>query len=929
MAEPSATAQVQSSTTTEITTASSTKILPTFPLNPLVGAIGVEHNEELLAESLGNKPDIEANVSGLTGQDTGTRKMRGNKGNFSGEHLVFLRKHLPEYQACKKRSEKTRWLKAFIDKWFIHYPWHLSEEPAQFAILLGSDTFAAGAQASTTADAQGSNSITSPAEAGASPNLPHSLTEWEHLLSMQREQKEQVKKLGQDIGHFFIGNWFHHEAGKINNTKGGEPFRAINCQMVLALNNCPRSMPDYKFWMSHPSYKSCFEAAYQEATTRDGIPDSNLRMAYQCKVAQLAYDKEPMEVKEAVVLKNAENITPKSIDGLDSKTKTLCRKNLTAFIQPLLDAIQAHTGLWLSLLAGAPPDDPNRPDDDFTLISWVRLICCVGSGTIQGSKFHQWNVEAYSLQVVDQWLCFLDCTTEEIDYSLNCTAKTVENPVDNSDLIRMPDGHEEEELNKLEGKKTGKKAKKAVEADGEKGSSKKKSKGKGKGKPKKTNKGKDKVSDGDEILGDGQEILDGDEEEEKESKMEVDTDFPPCSLTPTLSANCKLLPKVTNYLATLPDQERQETMGQFCGRMSTYEFEWENNIMRNKWILAQIMGGKTGSEIVFGEGGTPTARMVPVPDPTLQDDCSPTPPILISPSAPPSLASVLPSNSPQTPPPPPASLVSDNSPPSLPPPPSVDPEPISEGDNADIEADVDMTGWRKRDFEGRIVVDVLNCLLWWSCMIGDREEQQSLWDAALKDVAWVVGELVNEKKLHHQSNMYWYLKYYWQCTWHALAILCFKARVMQTPEWANHFGVLFSKQGKVGRWKKLSRRTKGTVVPGWQEQIMREVVIGVICLHGETLRVTRVERFFGLEGLEPPSLTVSQVEDRQLEVQTELVFAWREVKDAEREPWREAQYHWRLWEVQLEQTARELNMLMVIMGRSPSALPTEPCPSHS
>lgn len=74
--------------------------------------------------------------------------------------------------------------------------------------------------------------------------------------------------------------------------------------------------------------------------------------------------------------------------------------------------------------------------------------------------------------------------------------------------------------------------------------------------------------------------------------------------------------------------------------------------------------------------------------------------------------------------------------------------------------------WRERDFEGRIVVGgdgdgdwegfhrpgqcgmltVLNCLLWWSRMIGDREEQQSLWDAALKDVAWVVGELVDEKK---------------------------------------------------------------------------------------------------------------------------------------------------------------------------------------
>ncbi|KAE9393294.1 hypothetical protein BT96DRAFT_829434, partial [Gymnopus androsaceus JB14] len=72
--------------------------------------------------------------------------------------------------------------------------------------------------------------------------------------------------------------------------------------------------------------------------------------------------------------------------------------------------------------------------------------------------------------------------------------------------------------------------------------------------------------------------------------------------------------------------------------------------------------------------------------------------------------------------------------------------------------------WREYDGEGRIVVGgdgngawanfncpgqcgmltVLNCLSWWWSVLGSGEEQQSLWNAGLKDVAWVVGELIAE-----------------------------------------------------------------------------------------------------------------------------------------------------------------------------------------
>lgn len=45
-----------------------------------------------------------------------------------------------------------------------------------------------------------------------------------------------------------------------------------------------------------------------------------------------------------------------------------CINNFVQFIQPLLDAIRAHTGLWLTLLAGAPPDNDD-PQGRHTLLS--------------------------------------------------------------------------------------------------------------------------------------------------------------------------------------------------------------------------------------------------------------------------------------------------------------------------------------------------------------------------------------------------------------------------------------------------------------------------------------------------------------------------------------------------------------------------------
>lgn len=65
-------------------------------------------------------------------------------------------------------------------------------------------------------------------------------------------------------------------------------------------------MPDYKFWMSHPSFKEKFREAYKDAQKSDP-PEKKDRMKAQCDFAHTMYDLESAEVKEAIALENAES----------------------------------------------------------------------------------------------------------------------------------------------------------------------------------------------------------------------------------------------------------------------------------------------------------------------------------------------------------------------------------------------------------------------------------------------------------------------------------------------------------------------------------------------------------------------------------------------------------------------------------------------
>ncbi|KAJ3969874.1 hypothetical protein EV361DRAFT_322282 [Lentinula raphanica] len=270
---------------------------------------------------------------------------RGNPGKFQGEHLKFLQTRINGYLSLNTRQEKSQWIAHLTHEWFEKHPWHTHSEPAEFAVLHGDS------------------------------NVTLSDEERAELETRRDDLLTRTVKDGQKE----LLNWVHRQVQKSAHKEKGKAFVAISNQLSKGTRGVPRRKPHYKHFMSHPDHKSDFQAYYEQKTAADP-PKKSQRMAVQCQIAKELYDAQPDDVKTKIALENAETYSERfsafkkllsgqgfsleTVDQLTDAEKALCRAGLTQFIQPLLDAIRAHTGLFLTLFVGAPPETNN---DQFTL----------------------------------------------------------------------------------------------------------------------------------------------------------------------------------------------------------------------------------------------------------------------------------------------------------------------------------------------------------------------------------------------------------------------------------------------------------------------------------------------------------------------------------------------------------------------------------
>ncbi|KAE9397168.1 hypothetical protein BT96DRAFT_941108 [Gymnopus androsaceus JB14] len=140
-------------------------------------------------------------------------------------------------------------------------------------------------------------------------------------------------------------------------------------------------MANYKYWMSHADHKDTFREEHEEMV-EDDPPENSERVAKMCEIMEELYELQPEEVKGQMAEENESQYLARwdafkkmmsgggfsleELGDLDEAAMKLCCQNLTKFIQPLLNAIRVHTGLWLMLLLGAPTQPPAK---DFTLLA--------------------------------------------------------------------------------------------------------------------------------------------------------------------------------------------------------------------------------------------------------------------------------------------------------------------------------------------------------------------------------------------------------------------------------------------------------------------------------------------------------------------------------------------------------------------------------
>ncbi|KAJ3738103.1 hypothetical protein EV360DRAFT_77133, partial [Lentinula raphanica] len=323
-----------------------------------------------------------AEATSSSTQATKKRK-RGNQGKFQGPQLEFLRARIDAYLALSTKKERSKWIISTTHEYFQSFPWHMNSEPAEFAVLHDSSA------------------------------------------SLSNEQRQELETAHDNLlcetvkqGQIELKNWIYRQTQRPAQRNGGEAFQCINNQLKQATKlKKPRRKPDYKYFMSHPEFQQQCQDYYREAIV-DDPPSKAERIKKQCELAEDLYNRQPDDVKERISLENSAQYSSQvgafkklvhgfSLEGVDELTdveKQLCRENLLAFIQPLLDAIRAHTGLWLTLLAGAPPQNAQDPDSDFAVLA-------VSSGTAKGLKFHEWNANDFSDKVMKSFLQFLHAST--------------------------------------------------------------------------------------------------------------------------------------------------------------------------------------------------------------------------------------------------------------------------------------------------------------------------------------------------------------------------------------------------------------------------------------------------------------------------------------------------------------------------------------
>ncbi|KAF4584795.1 hypothetical protein EYR38_002026 [Pleurotus pulmonarius] len=254
------------------------------------------------------------------------KKKRGNQGDFHGQRLAFLEDRLPAYRSASQDGITRSWFtEEFFPEYWKTFNWRLplNEDPVE--------------QATTSND--------------------------EELSPEELMNKAEVMK----AVHVKLRTWYNNRRGALKLNTNKDPWRPWLAQLRKPLDGPPGCPHDYQFYMRHPDYKA------KVATTFDKewaalSPDKRVedKIDFRCQVSRslLALEKDEIKAKLEeecqAAHKEAMERYKRGIsveDVKDPQDQADAIEVFSTVVQPLLDGLRAHTGMFIQLTAALPSAD--------------------------------------------------------------------------------------------------------------------------------------------------------------------------------------------------------------------------------------------------------------------------------------------------------------------------------------------------------------------------------------------------------------------------------------------------------------------------------------------------------------------------------------------------------------------------------------------
>ncbi|KAJ7120486.1 hypothetical protein C8R43DRAFT_1136871 [Mycena crocata] len=301
-------------------------------------------------------------------EDTEPAKKRGNPGDFHGKRHEYFTGRLDELPSDADQKTVRAWWPKFFKEYWKLFPWRL------------------------------------PIDVDPSDDMEPVDVDEDKSLSL--EEKEKKAKI-MDEAEAKIKRWFSYR----RRTSGPNLWKKfLDMRYAESDDRRPRRLLEWQVYMQDPKKNAEINRLFRERHPDKVGEKSTLQ--WRAEIARELFAEEPEETKQEFrergesEYKEALAACGKGLEGhaalhpgLSAEGQAEARKGLTKNIQPLLDAIRAHTGCHVTLIAG-------------TVVAGSFDIRSVHSGSAKNANgedvhFTKWDMQGYKDKVMAQFMRYL------------------------------------------------------------------------------------------------------------------------------------------------------------------------------------------------------------------------------------------------------------------------------------------------------------------------------------------------------------------------------------------------------------------------------------------------------------------------------------------------------------------------------------------